>query len=178
MSDGKTHAGITAAASGLLAIGMWRLGFTAEQIRLTAEGCMSGILLSPDMDVDAGFLGYSYVDKYLGKIVGTLWKVLWWPYAVLIPHRSWFSHAPIISTSLRLLYWYGIYLAVCVLFKLPVWVPDRELGMYMFAGLALSDALHYLADIVSTFLKRRRNASLHFPMSEMPKRSRRRARLS
>jgi uncharacterized metal-binding protein len=174
MASGKTHAGITTAASGILAISMWKFGFTVETIRLAAMGCMSGIFLSPDMDVDAGFLGYAYIDRYLGKIVGTIWRALWWPYAVLIPHRSWWSHAPIISTALRLAYWYLIYLVGCILFKWPVWTPDLHHG-YLYAGLAVSDALHYITDIISTSLKRRCNASLHFPMSEMRQKHRDRA---
>lgn len=172
MAGGKTHAGITAVASGILAIGMWKTGFSSEEIRLTAAGCMSGIFLSPDMDVDAGFLGHKFVDRYLGRIVGTIWRALWWPYAALVPHRSWLSHAPVISTSLRLVYWYAIYAVACIVFKWPVWVPGIVIGGWLYLGLVVSDVLHYITDIISTSYRRRRNASLHFPMSEMWRRRR------
>ena len=38
---------------------------------------------------------------------------LWWPYRKLIPHRSLFSHGPLIGTALRLAYlmgWAGLLL--------------------------------------------------------------------
>lgn len=175
MASGKTHAGITVVTSGLLAIGMWKTGYLTEQIHLVAAGCMSGIFLSPDMDVDAGFLGHAYVDKYLGKIVGAVWRALWWPYAILIPHRSPLSHAPVISTTLRLVYWYTIYVIACIVFKWPVWIPDFAHAGLLYFGLVASDVMHYIADIVSTSLKRRKSASLRFPMSEMQKRRRGRA---
>jgi uncharacterized metal-binding protein len=33
-----------------------------------------------------------------------LWVALWWPYAKLIPHRSFCSHGPLVGTAGRLLW--------------------------------------------------------------------------
>jgi len=174
MPDGKTHSAITAVAAGVITVSLWRAGFTGEEVRLAATGCLTGIVLSPDLDVDGGFLGHVLVTKYLGKIVGTIWRVFWWPYAVLAPHRSWMSHAPLISTLLRLGYCYGTYFVVCAILQVPAWVPEPHMALYSCSGLVVSDTLHYIADIISTYLKRRRHASLHIPMSEV--RTRRRSR--
>jgi uncharacterized metal-binding protein len=68
---------------------------------------------------------------------------------------------------------YGMYFAVCVAAGVHPWVPSWETALYLFGGLVVSDTLHYVADIVSTSLKKwRRNARIYFPMSEMPRRRR------
>ncbi len=60
---------------------------------------IGGFWLSPDLDTP------SLPQKRWG-----IFKILWWPYQKLIPHRSIISHGPIIGTTLRLLYiilWIG-----------------------------------------------------------------------
>jgi len=168
MSSGKVHSGITATAAGIMSIWMWRAGYSFEHIKLVAQGCLAGIFLSPDLDVDAGFIGYFYLRKYFGEIVATCWRILWWPYAMVISHRSWMSHAPLVSTGMRLLYWYTIYAGCSLLFNYDVWIPTRDQFVYSVTGLMVSDVLHYLADILSTYLKKRhKHARVQFPVSEM-----------
>ena len=63
---------------------------------------VGGLWLSPDLDT------YSKPLKRWGLLQG-----LWWPYRKLIPHRSLFSHGPLIGTGLRLAYlmsWTGLLL--------------------------------------------------------------------
>ena len=73
---------------------------------------IGGYWFSPDLDTK------SIVLKRWGIL-----KFLWWPYRKLIRHRSIFSHSPIIGTSVRLLYLFGIaYLAIYLL--QPLGVPS------------------------------------------------------
>lgn len=172
MSDGKTHAAITIGASVVVAGTMFGTGFTAEEVRLATTGCLTGVILGPDLDVDGGFLGHGIVDKYLGRIVGKIWRIIWWPYAKLMPHRSTWSHAPVISTLVRLAYCYLFYfLAVSGVGKSP-WIPPLHTVYYFTFGLVVSDTLHYIADIISTYLKRRRNARLPVSVRRMQERRR------
>ena len=63
---------------------------------------VGGLWLSPDLDT------HSKPLKRWGLLQG-----LWWPYRKLIPHRSLFSHGPLIGTALRLAYlmgWAGLLL--------------------------------------------------------------------
>ncbi len=63
---------------------------------------VGGLWLSPDLDTNSKPL------KRWGLLQG-----LWWPYRKLIPHRSLFSHGPLIGTALRLAYlmgWAGLLL--------------------------------------------------------------------
>ncbi len=55
--------------------------------------CLGGLWLSPDLDT------YSLALKRWGIL-----QVIWWPYRKIIPHRSIFSHGPLIGTSIRILY--------------------------------------------------------------------------
>ena len=58
---------------------------------------LTGLWLSPDLDT---------ISRPL-KRWGIL-QVFWWPYRKMIPHRSFFSHGPLIGTSIRFLYITGI----------------------------------------------------------------------
>ena len=69
-------------------------------------GCLSGIILSPDLDIPNRTRSEYLVYRYMGKILGGVWFVLWWPYGKLIPHRSPLSHMPILGTALRMVYMY------------------------------------------------------------------------
>lgn len=168
MPSGKVHTGMTIGAAATLAVCMWQAGYDFETIRLTVQGCLTGVILSPDLDVDGGFLGHSLVRKFFGEIVERIWRAFWLPYAIFFSHRSDGSHFPVISTLGRVGYLYGMYYCICIDFNLPIWVPDKRTALLLFIGLVVSDTLHYIADKISTYLKkRRRNARIHFPMSEM-----------
>ena len=77
---------------------------------------VGGLWLSPDLDTNSKPL------KRWGLLQG-----LWWPYRKLIPHRSLFSHGPLIGTALRLAYlmsWTGLLLMLlqplgCLLYTSP-----------------------------------------------------------
>ena len=80
------------------------LGWAAALI--TAASCWAGGLwLSPDLDTRSNALGRW----------GAL-GFLWWPYRRLIPHRSLWSHGPLLGTTVRL----GVLLTWCLITTLAI----------------------------------------------------------
>ena len=67
------------------------LGPTAGGIAFTAF-LFGGLWLSPDLDTQSNAL------HRWGPL-----GVIWWPYRRLIPHRSIWSHGPLVGTAVRLL---------------------------------------------------------------------------
>ena len=92
MASGRNHDRSTALWSlpwGLviaLVLG-WQAGLIGA-----ASFLIGGLWLSPDLDTRSLAL----------RRWGTL-QWLWWPYRTLLPHRSFWSHGPVIGTLLRLL---------------------------------------------------------------------------
>ena len=109
-------------------------------------GILVGLLLSPDMDqAEIHFVVPMQAFQFLfGSLLGTLWGLYWWPYGRLIAHRSWISHMPIVGTTLRLVYLAPVWF--------PIWLmlgsPKPEWLILCFSGLCVSDALHWLLDVV------------------------------
>jgi uncharacterized metal-binding protein len=155
-------------------------------------GCTSGVLLSPDLDVDAGYIGIGIAKKYLGSIFSTGWKFAWKPYAIIVPHRSRISHMPGVGTVLRLLYVYAFYLVIgTFLFYTIGWprtvyiLPVKDAitallhgtaqievkaALAGFLGLCLVDTLHALMDVASTAMKKfkfRRRKAWQFTLSDV-----------
>ena len=80
------------------------LGWAAALI--AAASCLTGGLwLSPDLDTRSNAL----------RRWGAL-GFLWWPYQRLIPHRSLWSHGPVLGTIARL----GVLLAWCLIVAMAV----------------------------------------------------------
>ncbi len=105
MSSGQKHSGITLGLSGGIAAGAISSYFlSTADISVMAFCCLIGIFISPDADVDAGYISFKYIRNTFGKVIGKLWWWLWTPYRVSIKHRSFWSHTPIIGTFIRLLY--------------------------------------------------------------------------
>lgn len=167
MSNGRFHLRATlvltpvAVVAGALSVEAASLPLSpVEGAAWAGLGCLAGILLTPDLDQE----GISHVENQLIRLtlgIAHLWLAFWGPYASLIPHRSFLSHWPVLSTSVRLLYvWAGLRL-------LDVWmdafvVPPLELVIgdprfwVFFGGLALSDLGHWALDLpgVSRTLER------------------------
>jgi uncharacterized metal-binding protein len=124
-----------------------------NQLWAIPAGCMAGILLSPDLDVDGGNISVSHV-RGLGKIPAFLWRVFWFPYALAIPHRSILSHGFIIGTALRLLYLSFFLTTTLLLLKqagldFTGWALDVVGSPWFWhgvLGLATSDVLHTIMD--------------------------------
>lgn len=139
MPGGRVHTLLTASQLATAVIARQPVEYCA--------GLAAGILLSPDLDVDNGNIS----DALLRRVARPLqwaWRILWTPYAMLIPHRHWLSHAPILSTLVRLGYlWLAANAAVFGMDRLGV---DIALSVAwdwrFFWGLAQADAVHALAD--------------------------------
>jgi uncharacterized metal-binding protein len=166
MASGKAHA--TASAfltlpAALLAVGLGGDWFDATAC---AVGAFAGILLSPDLDVDNPILSNYFMSKYLGCLGGAAWFAFWRPYAWFIPHRSPFSHWPVLGTLGRLLYMVLLsapiwFLITLFLFgsgeSLPTPSPALQQGLgWAVLGLMLSDTAHYAMDYLPVFRQRRR----------------------
>jgi uncharacterized metal-binding protein len=111
-------------------------------------GSLSGILLSPDLDID----GKTYAEQ--DPLFGSLWYIIWWPYGKLISHRSFFSHFPIIGTFGRQLYLVLLLWAIkTVVFPEVIVEFDYTLlqnytgfVVSFYTGLIMADFVHYLRD--------------------------------
>ena len=108
-------------------------------------GILSGLILSPDLDVDDGFIGLAHLRHLpaVGNIVSGLWQAFWYPYSRLTPHRSHISHSIFFGTCLRVAYLLLPLLAINF-FGVPIKLPTG-FGAW-FIGLCLSDALHIILD--------------------------------
>ena len=110
---------------------------------------IGGLWLSPDLDTRSKAL------KRWGPFKG-----LWWPYRKLIPHRSLFSHGPLIGTGLRLVYlmsWTALLLMLLQPFGFPTLVSvtkvfKEQVGLNLqpilslLLGLEASAWLHLILD--------------------------------
>ena len=105
MSSGQHHAGMTkgiASGIGLGAISSYFL--TPVELSFMALGCLLGLFLGPDNDHDVATTHEQYVKALLGRPGLWVYSVLWYPYKIGIKHRSFWSHTPIVGTTVRLIY--------------------------------------------------------------------------
>lgn len=147
MPNGKTHtlSTIIASAAILPLAAMYSHDplFTMAVI----SGTLSGIIISPDLDVEDGFYGLHVLRRCpkVGKLISMAWRVFWYPYSRLVPHRSRFSHSIGLGTLGRIAYLFGFIFLFCVLTGTGLDVSSQ----YLFAwslGLGLADALHITMD--------------------------------
>lgn len=145
MSSGRTHSLVTSIASGTLIGSMIALDYSIFDSSLVGLGCMSGILLTPDLDVDNGNISDSIIRNDWGHIPQYLWRLYWTPYAKILKHRSFWSHFPLVSTAIRV-----IYISLIPILFMYLFGFEFELNRYWiewFIGLCVSDFLHYLFDL-------------------------------
>ncbi len=156
MPSGKVHALATVAAGGISGPALVFLaGLPIIQAVTFAAGCLAGLVLTPDLDVQHNVHADRVMRQSGGTLLGIVWGTLWWPYARLIPHRSPLSHWPILGTALRLAYllavpallWWG----VNQIYPLPRLSRPHLTPLWWWAlgGLVLVDALHAVMDWIS-----------------------------
>lgn len=143
MPSGKIHTSITSfLAFSSLIEAAFLVSASAVSVDAFALplGCMAGILLSPDLDIDQGNISEAILRKRVGCVISGLWRIYWWPYAKLVRHRSWISHMPFISTGIRLLYafWW-------LLLAMPA-ALGSSITWWFILGLAWVDFAHAWAD--------------------------------
>ena len=112
-----------------------------------AVGCFLGIAMTPDLDQISISKNEWRLVKKFGPL-GFLWCAYWWLYARIIPHRSIWSHLPILGTVIRLLYITTPIVAFCLwqdyIPVLPQYIIDTLIGTLI--GLSISDTLHWCMD--------------------------------
>lgn len=135
----KTSAHHLASVGLALPVGLLAHSVTDDGMAALAAGlgCALGVWLTPDLDLGE--------NRRL-----TPWSLFWLPYAKLIPHRSFWSHFPVVGTVVRAVYLLGALALLAWVLKLPwlaVFVPWWEVA-WALAGLAVSDAAHWVMDSV------------------------------
>lgn len=121
---------------------------------LVAVGLGVGYALTPDLDVDSGMVFFGKLKRIpiLGIVISFIWKTIWLPYALIIPHRSFLSHLPILSTFLRWAYLTAIAFALAFVLRYDQNLLAEIMGFglrswfLIFWGNALSDGSHYILD--------------------------------
>lgn len=159
MPNGQTHTFATLAATAatpLLVHGI-NAGISLPNTAAATIGCLLGVIITPDLDVDHGCVSMRTIKKRFGKYPSKLWRAIWMPYAIMIPHRSWLSHLPIAGTAFRLGYLYLIIFTMAVFIGAlgVISMPRLQLStttllssnfIWAFSGLCLADTLHFLMD--------------------------------
>ena len=145
MASGRAHDRATLIAGapiGMAAAVLWG----ADAGFIAAAGCLiGGLWLSPDLDTHSNAL------RRWGPLRG-----LWWPYRHLIPHRSLWSHGPLIGTALRLLWLLSWWVVVSLLIGWPTnaglptlvsWLNQQpQQAIALGIGLEASAWLHLILD--------------------------------
>lgn len=126
MPNIRTHDFITTVSGGILFPVSWILlpnhSLTAA-LTITTAHLLAGLLFSPDLDIRA-------TNYYRW---GPL-RVLWWPYAKAVPHRSWISHGLVVGPLLQLLYCLIVFSSVFT--ALLLIVGQFEMWSQLVAGIA------------------------------------------
>ena len=166
MANGTTHGRITLVLAPLTAVSTLLVTQSITLAAIATVGVLAGLIIEPDLDIDQITMSERRVYN-LWSPLGTLWRLVWLPYAAIIPHRSPLSHWPIVGTGGRLLYLWMAVTAVIVSFSIPAllflgrpdlafvaewfdfWktVPGEYIGCF-FVGLVVSDTGHWIADLL------------------------------
>ncbi|WP_214692725.1 MULTISPECIES: metal-binding protein [unclassified Exiguobacterium] len=144
MASGKTHTRTNLVATGALAVATPFIEIDIP-FALIIGAIIGTLWLSPDLDLKS--------DAYYRW--GPL-KFIWLPYVKLMPHRSLFSHLPVLSDLIRI-----SYIGFPLILLLPFTAYETEIrswvdvhGMSFFLGLVFATTLHTTLDYTSTFFKK------------------------
>lgn len=160
MSDGRTHAIASVILSAGFGLGAAITGDATDL--LYSAGSLIGVLVSPDCDVDNGFIADRIIRNRLGRIFEAAWDGLWYMYRRSLKHGGELSHFPVISTIGRIAYLYLLLVAVphfAIYFSFhpgwDLWYVLRRYadlivsGYKVVLGLAGSDFIHYALDVLT-----------------------------
>lgn len=151
MPGGRVHT--TATLIGMVAVpaGMAIAGFPTSGIVPVACGYAASLFVHPDLDLNTR-LSTKDPKKFI-------WRLLWYGYSRLIPHRGFWSHFPLIGTALRVIYLW-IFVALLGLIMGFSSIPPQEAYkpfLWFFSGIAMSDIVHTGLDVLSTSYKKWRS---------------------
>lgn len=146
MASGKVHNAVSVIASvptGLAVTALYGPGPGA----ISALGCLLGIAVGPDNDM-LTITEYEWwiVKKTMG--LGYVWLGYWGPYATIFKHRSFWSHFPVVSTAIRILYIIPILYIISLVINIPFWDFLWDTFWWIGVGLMVSDTLHWILDNV------------------------------
>ena len=155
MPSGKVHSvsNIVVALSGATTMLLLERG--TEGIMGVATGAMIGILCGPDQDVDGGNIADYIIRRYTGVAVEVMWDCAWTPYRKICKHRGLLSHAPIISTVLRIAYLSVFYFLISTPLKWIASLVHIDWPLFLwwaFVGLVLADSAHWGLDKLDEML--------------------------
>lgn len=165
MPSGRTHDRITLWSLPWVVLLSFLLARNGELTLIVAASYLfSGLMFGPDLDI------HSVQFKRWG-----VFRRIWLPYQKTLSHRSWFSHGPIIGTTVRVLYFLCLLFLVAILvvaiaqlfigfawnwqtfFKnLGRWIAFdyRSEAIALFLGLELGAMSHSLSDWIGSSYKR------------------------
>jgi uncharacterized metal-binding protein len=147
MSNGRTHSLVSVIAGGIATGVSISSGLSYVDSIAIGLGCLSGILITPDHDLmeSSGNVSLAVLRDDFGSIASNLWRIAWYPYARIIPHRHFISHFPVISTAIRVAY---ITIVPFVLMRImQIEIAFDPMFVYWFIGLCISDTLHAIFDL-------------------------------
>lgn len=144
-----------------------------------AVGALIGVMITPDCDVDNGFIAYHYIKKSLGSFAERIWDYIWFFYRRSLKHGSELSHFPIISTLGRITYLFffaivlpylfmGIFIHFDLRYELLWWIGKICLYWRVVVGLMGADTIHFVLDIATSDGKLDLDSFFH--LSPVPRR--------
>jgi len=149
MSDGKTHFNWWFKFLPFsLVVSFVLMFFSFPFGMFTGVGYLLHLAVEPDSDqISLTIMDGRMMRKF--GIFGVLWVMYWMPYAFVFPHRSFLSHAPVVSTIIRLVYlsipvvvlsWYtGYFNKTNIVYIFPA-------IMGTVVGLSFADTIHFVLD--------------------------------
>jgi len=145
VSSGKAHARASLMLAPLTGAGVaiWTRDPAAGAC--AALGCASGVILSPDLDVDHRTESEEVVWRW-GCLFGIVFQWYWYGYGLAIKHQKIWSHLPGLGTVGRVLYafWWAVPLSFAIR-----WTPGVLFWWFAwwgFVGLLASDTGHWVMD--------------------------------
>jgi len=144
MPSGKVHAVATIVTGTAASLSVFSLGGGLYGLIFMFVGALSGLFLSPDLDIEKGSISDTFVRKLFGNVISKVWRVFWYPYGKLSKHRG-LSHALFIGTTVRVLYIGTPIILTSFVLNFPETIPNLPYW-WLFAGLCLIDAIHILMD--------------------------------
>jgi len=179
MPNGRIHSAATIGATTGISTGIVIANISLFKLPMLLWfipiGSLVGLFLTPDLDQDNTVMSHNYTNRFFGRIIGFWWYHLWHSYSIAFKHRSTPSHAPVISTLVRLTFL--VFPPIIILLRnqrtsavpllyhslislvavLPIWTAaifiystgidiNPVIFIYLIIGLIASDTLHYIMD--------------------------------
>lgn len=167
MPSGRTHDRITLwCLPFVIGLTAWVSRSALLTVITSLSFLVGGFMLGPDLDI------YSIQYKRWGLI-----RWIWLPYQIALPHRSKFSHGPVIGTALRVIYltvWIALLILLIALAMNAFW--DAQLTwtsmgttlkatlkhyflelIAILVGLEVGAMSHSISDVLGSYIVRKKN---------------------